>query len=39
MNMLKQASIAELLKAERVAIKYSPSFALLISKEIFHRKG
>ena len=39
MNILKQASIEELLKAERIAIKYSPAFALLISKEIFHRKS
>jgi hypothetical protein len=37
--MLKQASMAELLKAERVAIKYSPAFALLISKELYHRKS
>jgi hypothetical protein len=39
MNMLKQASIEELLKAERIAIKYSPVFALMISKEIYNRKG
>lgn len=39
MNILKQASMAELLKAERIAIKYSPAFALLISTEIHHRKG
>lgn len=39
MNILKQASIEELLKAEKIAIKYSPAFALMISKEIYNRKG
>lgn len=39
MNILKQASIAELIKAERIAVKYNPVFALMISKEIYNRKG
>jgi len=39
MNILKQASMAELLKAERIAVKYSPVFALMIAKEIYNRKG
>lgn len=35
---LKTATIAELLEAERLAIKYSPRFALVLSAEYFRRK-
>lgn len=36
-NMLKQATTAELIEAERLAIKYSPGFALMIAKEHYKR--
>lgn len=38
-NMLKQATAAQLIEAERLAIKYTPSLALAIAKELFHRKS
>lgn len=35
---IKTASIAELLEAERIAIKYSPRFALVLSAEYYRRR-
>lgn len=34
---LKTATIAELLEAERLAIKYSPRFTLVLSEEYYRR--